>query len=160
VADEGGQLQGRSRRATLRGLARDAPSMVQQLLWFEGFPAPHLRTNAFMARRTVLGSLRFEGVHSKMHAYRLESGRKGFTHQIEALGLRPLVVDRDGVVHEHRDWPRSRTFWQGEQEGLLVADNQTRIYANGDLDRRRLLSGLAWGLQAESGSWHPARVIG
>ncbi|HEY5260846.1 MAG TPA: hypothetical protein VIJ33_01910 [Solirubrobacteraceae bacterium] len=160
VADDGGQLQGRSRRATLLGLARDAPSMVEQLLWFEGFPAPHLRTNAFMARRAVLGSVRFDGIHNKMNAYRLESGRKGLTRQIEALGLRPLVVDRDGVAHEHRDWPRSHTFWQGDQEGLLVADNQTRIYANGDLVRRELLSGLAWGSRAELGSWHPARVIG
>ena len=64
------------------------------------------------------------------------------------MGMRTLVVARDGAFYDHPEWPVSRTFWQGDQQGLLVADNQTRSYANGSYDRRRLLSAFAWGPEA------------
>jgi len=44
---------------------------------------------------------------------------------------------------------RSRTLWQGDQEGLLVADNQTLHYTHGDFELRHLLSTLAWGICAD-----------
>jgi hypothetical protein len=135
----------RSIRATLRIV----PSIPAQLVLFEGFPAAHLRTNAFMARRETFLRLQSRPIARKMDAYRLESGHHSFTRQIQHLGLRALVVDRDGGAYAHDGWPRSRTFWQGDQEGLLIADNQTRIYANGGIERRRLLSTFAWGRQAD-----------
>jgi hypothetical protein len=58
------------------------------------------------------------------------------------------VVARDGACYNHPDWSASATFWQGDQQNLLVADNQTRSYANGGLDRRRLLAAFAWGPDA------------
>jgi hypothetical protein len=61
------------------------------------------------------------------------------------MGLRALVVDRDGIAHEPRRWPDSATFWQGRQERLLVADNQTGAYARGGAERRAILAALAWG---------------
>jgi hypothetical protein len=131
--------------ATLRTL----PPMPEQLLRFEGFPAKHLRTNAFMADRTTFVGLRTGRIDRKMDAYLLENGHRSFTRQVQSLGLRALVVDRDGAFYDHEDWPRSRTLWQGDQEGLMIADNQTRIYANGGIDRRRLLSTFAWGPRAE-----------
>jgi hypothetical protein len=127
--------------ATLRTL----PPMPEQLLRFEGFPAHHLRTNAFMIDRATFTGLRIGGIDRKMDAYLLESGRHSLTRQVQGLGLRTLVVARDGAVYDHGDWPRSRTLWQGDQEGLMIADNQTRIYANGGIERRRLLSAFAWG---------------
>jgi hypothetical protein len=127
--------------ATLRTL----PPMPEQLLRFQGFPAHHLRTNAFMAERALFSRLRIGAVPRKMDAYLLESGRHSLTRQVHALGLRTLVVARDGSTFDHHDWPRSRTLWQGDQEGLMIADNQTRMYASGGLDRRRLLSAFAWG---------------
>jgi hypothetical protein len=131
--------------ATLQSL----PPMPEQLLRFEGFPAEHLRTNAFVVERETFVGLQTGGIERKMDAYLLESGRRSLTRQVQSLGLRALVVDRDGAVYDHEDWPSSRTLWQGDQEGLLIADNQTRIYANGGIDRRRLLSAFAWGLQAD-----------
>jgi hypothetical protein len=124
-------------------------STSEQLLRFESFPAVHLRTNGFIVERSVFAALRIGRMRSKMDAYSLESGRGSFTRQIRGMGLRPLLVDRDGVLYDADRWPQSRTLWQGDQERLLIADNQTRIYADGGLERRRLLSALAWGAQAD-----------
>jgi hypothetical protein len=139
----------RSLMGSIRATVQTLPSIPEQLLRFEGFPAAHLRTNAFMAPRETFLGLQGHRIARKMDAYLLESGHRSFTRQIQGLGLRALVVDRDGAAYDREDWPRSRTFWQGDQEGLLIADNQTRIYANGGIDRRRLLSTFAWGRQAE-----------
>jgi hypothetical protein len=85
----------------------------------------------------------------KVHAFALESGRHSFTRQLQRRGLKVLVVDRAGVTYEPAKWDRSHTFWQARQERLLVADNQTKRYADADRDRRVLLSRFAWGERAE-----------
>jgi hypothetical protein len=131
------------------GVARLVRSTSEQLLRFEGFPTVHLRTNAFIVERSLLADLRIGRLSSKMDAYSLESGRNSLTAQVLRRGLRPQLVDRVGLLHEADHWAQSRTFWQGDQEQLLVADNQTRIYARGGLERRRLLASLAWGDQAD-----------
>lgn len=123
--------------------------MPEQIRRFSAFPAYHIRTNGFMANRALLAQLQMHGISRKMDAYALESGRDSLTRQIQRRGLRALVVARDGTFYEQEQWPLSRTFWQGRQEGLLIADNQTRIYANGSLDRRRVLAGFAWGPRAD-----------
>lgn len=124
------------------------PPMPEQLLRFDGFPAEHLRTNAFMVDRQTFLGLKTGSIERKMDAYRLESGHTSFTRQLHRQGLRTLIVDRHGASYDVPQWPQSNTLWQGEQEGLLIADNQTRIYANGGLDRRALLSAFAWGADA------------
>jgi hypothetical protein len=125
------------------------PPMAEQLLRFGPFPAHHLRTNAFMAKRSTFTSFRMHAMRRKVDALALESGRANFTRQVQSQGLRTLVVDRDGSTYDHDRWDESRTFWQGDQEGLLIADNQTRIYSYGEFDRRRLLSAFAWGPRAD-----------
>jgi hypothetical protein len=130
----------------LRGIF---PAVPEQLIRFEDFPAPHLRTNAFMVDRALFTSLRMGRIARKMDAYSLESGRNNLTRQVQRRGLRALVVARDGRTYDQEQWPQSRTFWQGEQEGLLIADNQTRFYSNGSPERRRLLAAFAWGQQAD-----------
>ena len=134
---------------SLQAKLRTLPHLPRQILAYEGFPAEHLRTNAFMLERTLLGRLRVGEINSKMDAYALESGRHSLTRQVQAMGRHALVVARDGAVYEERDWDASRTFWQGDQEGLLVADNQTRSYADGSASRRWLLSTFAWGSKAD-----------
>lgn len=119
--------------------------MPEQLLRFAPFPAYHVRTNAFMLDRATFAKLHMRPLTRKMDAYLLESGRASFTSQIQNMGLRTLVVARDGAFYDHPEWYAGETFWRGEQQGLLVADNQTRSYANGSYDRRRLLSAFAWG---------------
>jgi hypothetical protein len=143
---------GEERRApadTLRVRMRTLRELPIQITRFERFPAHHLRTNAFMIGGDLLRRLRVHTVRSKMDAYLLESGRDSLTRQVQRLGLRTVVVDRAGAAYDHGQWDRSRTFWQGDQEGLLVADNQTLAYRRGGAERRRLLSAYAWGANAD-----------
>jgi hypothetical protein len=130
--------------------------MPEQLVRFAPFPAYHVRTNAFMLDRSTFAALRLRPLVRKMDAYLLESGRASFTSQVQGMGLRTLVVARDGSFYDHDRWPDSATFWQDDQQGLLVADNQTRSYANGGLDRRRLLSAFAWGPEARPSPPRPS----
>jgi hypothetical protein len=124
-------------------------SLLQVLRGFGPFPSVHLRTNAFAIEARTLERLALGSAGRKVDTYRLESGKRGITRQVRELGLHAQVVDRGGAAFEPADWHLSRTFWQGDQERLLVADNQTRSYADGDLDRRTLLAGLAWGRLAD-----------
>lgn len=119
--------------------------LAQELWRFPRFPAPHLRTNAFLLERQLMLRLRGGHATSKTDAYRLESGRRSLTRRIEHSGLRVVVAGRDGIAYESRDWPNSQTFWQGSQDNLIVADNQTRAYEAADFEVRRALSMHAWG---------------
>lgn len=115
---------------------------------FEPFPAHHVRTNAFIARREVLLAVRPGELRDKADAYRLESGKRSVTRQIQAAGLRALVVGRDGVAYDQDDWDRADTFWQSDQQNLLVDDNQTARYRESDAAQRALMSRFAWGERA------------
>jgi hypothetical protein len=126
---------------TVRALAADA-------VGFPPFPAVHLRTNAFMGRRELLLELLPTRLTHKARAYRYESGWRSITRGIQRLGLSPRVVDRFGRSFAPEDWPASDTFWQGDQDSLMVADNQSDAYQRADLPTRLLLSRLAWGERA------------
>lgn len=119
--------------------------------YFPPFPNYHVRTNAFMAARETLARVRIGPVFFKLSAYMLESGRESLTNQIIRLGLRPVVVGRDGVGYEKEEWHLANTFRQGDQENLLIADNQTDFYAMADTKTRAELSRLAWGPYARPG---------
>lgn len=124
--------------------------MVRTLLtwwrrhYFSPFPNPHIRSNAFMLNRKLFLSLRRPPMRWKGNVYRFESGKRSMTQQIMALGLRPLVIGCHGNTYEAQAWWDSETFWQRDQERLLIADNQTRDYQNGSYARRRSLSRFAW----------------
>jgi|HubBroStandDraft_2_1064218.scaffolds.fasta_scaffold01185_8 hypothetical protein len=109
------------------------------------FPAPHLRSNAFLLERRLMLRLKVGPLLDKDGTYLLESGRHSITRQLQRMGLRVLVAGADGALYATRDWARSHTFWQGAQENLIVADNQTRAYAHGDSELRRAFSAHAWG---------------
>jgi hypothetical protein len=152
------QLGGiRAERSSIDALKVDHPyrmrlktlvEIPRTLLGYPPFPAPHLRSNVFMITQDALRELPLFAVYSKLGTSMLESGRRSLTRQLERNGLASLVVDRAGAVYATEQWHRSRTFWQGDQEGLLVADNQTLAYTRGDFARRRLLSASAWGRHA------------
>ena len=95
--------------------------------------------------REIIARVRGGHQRSKIDAYGLERCRRSVTHQIEAMGLRAVVVGRDSRAYECEQWPHSYTFWQGNQENLLVADNQTTAYQNADAELRAILSRYAWG---------------
>ncbi len=143
TGETGGSLLTIARRkaATARALAELA-------VGFQRFPAHHIRTNAFATTSGVLQALTTARLRRKVHAYRLEHGRRSFTRQVELMELRAVVTGRDGVIYGRDDWAESETFWQGEQANLLIADNQTERYAHGDLATRELLARFAWGSAA------------
>jgi hypothetical protein len=129
----------------LRGLLRVATDLPREIAGHEGFPAPHVRTNAFAIRRDLLLSLAGSRLRSKAAAYRFEAGRRGLTASVRARGLEALVVGRDGVALPPDRWSEGDIFWQREQRDLLVADNQTRAYENGTPAVRAALARYAWG---------------
>ena len=120
--------------------------------WFEPFPNPHVRSNAFMMRRGLMRSLQWGEVRTKSGAWRLENGKRSVTQQVWEEGLEALVVGRDGEAYERERWYDSHTFRSGGQENLLVADNRTRQFAEADPAEQRQLAELAWGHSAEVGS--------
>jgi hypothetical protein len=128
-------LRGQRGRRLTRRLERD----------FEPFPNPHIRTNGFMIDRATMLALRFDGERKKMDSLRFESGKCGMTRQLLGGGMNVLVVGRDGVGYEIEQWDESRTFRNGEQENLLIADNRTDQYARADETFRAFLRDLAWG---------------
>jgi len=118
---------------------------------FPPFPNPHIRTNAFIASRDVLDRVRPGPLRLKLSAYKFESGRDSLTARVRRMGLRVLVVGRDGEAYEPERWHLSNTFRQSRAENLLVADNQTEFYLAGDAAKRAELAQYAWGENARPG---------
>lgn len=113
--------------------------------WFAPFPNPHIRTNSFLIERNLFQNLSFIPIKKKYDAYRLESGRNGFTRQILKSGYKPVVIDKNGRVYEMNQWKESHTFWIADQENLLIKDNQTEMYQNAAPEYKRFLTYLCWG---------------
>ena len=115
-------------------------------LLFPDFPNPHIRTNAFMVQRELLISLKKKTrLKNKLAALALENGRRSITNQLYKRGYEAIVIDRWGGSFKKREWMQSKVFWIEEQQNLLVSDNQTKKYRDGDQDTRKKLSFLAWG---------------
>ena len=112
---------------------------------FPLFPNYHLRTNAFMAARQTLQRVRLGPMRIKLSAYKFESGKDSLTNQVLKLGLKVLVVGRDGEGYEPERWHLSNTFWQSREENLLVGDNQTEFYLTADAATRAERARHAWG---------------
>lgn len=135
-------------RYSIKDLKEDRTLLNRYSTSFEAFPAPHVRTNAFMIKRELMLGLQHAPIVNKMDAHLFESGKEGMTGQVRRAGLRTLVVGRDGRAYEPDQWHLSETLWQGEQRNLLVSDNQTNDYAHGSPQRRVFLSRVAWGDKA------------
>jgi hypothetical protein len=117
---------------------------------------PHLRTNAFMIKSEILQKLiyhkirpffirPFAGVRQgKLRALCFEHGRQNMNFQLKSMRLRTLVVGSDGKGYEEAEWYDSNTFWSGEQENLIITDNQTEKYATARDSVRKFLRFSAW----------------
>lgn len=110
---------------------------------FEPFPNPHLRTNGFALRRELILELDWRTGMTREECVELEGSKHSLTRQVRARGLQALVVGRDGSYPPDR-WREARTFRRGEQENLLVGDNRTRHYQEGNPVVRAGLRWLAW----------------
>lgn len=113
--------------------------------YFPPFPNPHLRSNAFMASREVLMRIAVPPMLEKRDAHRFESGTRSLTRQILAMGRTVAVVGADGKAYAPEGWAASATFRGAGQRNLLVADNQTAIFAAAAAETRRRLARDAWG---------------
>ena len=110
------------------------------------FPNIHVRTNAFMMRtplaRRTLGRLT---IKSKVDAYQAEHGADSLTRQVVSCGLTAAIVGANGRAYAPEWWRGSRTFRQGDQANLLVADNQTRDWDAMTWPARQNIYGGTWG---------------
>jgi hypothetical protein len=113
---------------------------------FLPFPNPHLRTNGFcISRELFLDVTCGYTIKDKIDTFLFESGRDGISRRIASRGLDLIVVGRDGRGFLLNEWAASGTFRQGEQENLLIADNQTRMFIEASNSLRITLSQNAWG---------------
>jgi hypothetical protein len=112
------------------------------------FPNVNVRTNAFMISRKLLLDLDHGPLSTKRDGQRLEAGPTSITRQVSQKNLVPVLVDRFGKVWQVDDWPESRTFRSGNQEGLLIADNRTHDYEVAGYRKRLKLATLNWGARA------------
>lgn len=114
-------------------------------LYFDNFPNYHIRTNGFMIARDTMLKIQHGLLFTKMHAYCLESGKNSITKQVERMGLKPVVVGKDGRGYNKQEWHRSSTFWRDGQRNLLIGDNRTRKYDSEDRAGQLWLEHFAWG---------------
>jgi hypothetical protein len=147
-----------SLRARVAGPVQAVVQVAREAVQFAQFPCPHLRTNGLLIERERWLEVCPGTPRDKFAAHRLESGRRGITARLRSDGLQVAIVGRDGRSYPSDEWPASLTFWQGNQENLLIADNQTRAYQEGDSLMRQVLSGYAWGEQAVPLRGRPSRV--
>ena len=134
---------------------RQKIKMLKKRSRFLPYPNYHLRTNGFMASRQVLEKVRTGIIFRKTHAYKFESGKNSMTRQVLNMGLKVIVVGKNGHGYEMSQWHMSGTFRQGNQENLLIADNQTDMYAKADAATRLMLVRRSWGDHA--GAFHAWR---
>lgn len=112
---------------------------------FKAFPNAHIRTTGFFISKKLLIEIHLPGELTKMDAYLFENGRQSLTNQILKRSLKCLVVDRCGMGWNVEGWKNSNTFWINRQEGLMIADNQTRKYMEASIKERESLTKDAWG---------------
>jgi hypothetical protein len=111
---------------------------------FPAFPNPHLRSNAFLMAREEFLAITPARIRFKIQAWLYESGRDSVTQRVLRQGLRVMVVGRDGTAYGIADWPNSHTFWQYEQENLLIHDNRSMAYSRAGVSRQAQLYQAAW----------------
>jgi hypothetical protein len=112
---------------------------------FPSFPNIHLRSNAFLMRREHACRFLQNKIPDKMAAWLAESGTESVSRQLFKLGLTLTVVGKSGRAYGPRDWAKSGTFRQSEQENLLIHDNQTRAYENAHYGDKCFLTKNTWG---------------
>lgn len=126
------------------GMVAGKPFNFIRKWYFPPFPNPHIRTQGIMIRRRHLLEMWPLFFPTKRHCYLFESGYNSLWRIMRARGLKTLIVGRDGAAREV-DWAQSQTFRNGNQENLLIADNQTCRYQHGTQQERKALADAAWG---------------
>jgi len=108
------------------------------------FPNPHIRTNGFMISAELMRKMDFVKVNSKDDARIVESGENSLTRQVISNGKKAYLVDNCGNYWPENEWADANLFRCGEQSGLIISDNRTRAYMDGDDWMREYLHAMAW----------------
>jgi hypothetical protein len=112
---------------------------------FPRFPNPHVRSNGFIVDRQWLTD-HFPTIEPDKHAaFAFESGMHSISRTVQAEGRSLAIVDRSGRIYPVHEWEKSRTFRLGNQDGLLIADNQTRKFDAYSPEERNVLAMMSWG---------------
>ena len=112
---------------------------------FKSFPSPHIRTSSFYINRETFLKCKTKDIKTKFDAYLFENGRKSLSNKLLKKGLTLIVIDKYGATFSGKEWKESNTFWINNQENLLIADNQTKLYEQSSNEEKSKLSNLAWG---------------
>jgi len=114
---------------------------------FDRFPNPHIRSNAFAVSSKVFSEFCQRRLipRTKLDALRFESGHESLTHSQIKQGFKCVVVNSKGQVFDIKFAKDARTYSTGDQELLMIEDNQTRLYAAADTYKKRILEAMAWG---------------
>lgn len=115
-------------------------------LLFPDYPNFHFRTNAFLMDRMLFLSLKTGDINTKFKAYLVESGRNSFTRQLIKRDLRIVLVNNKGQAFGPPVSHIPNVYFKGEQEDLMIADNQTRLYDSATKKQRIEMSFKRWGL--------------
>lgn len=112
---------------------------------FRPFPNPHLRTNGFLIRRALLNSLDFKVATNKIDCCSFESGQLGLPRLLAEHGLCQILVGKNGMSYEVDNWSKNEGFRIGNQNNVLISDNQVKVFTNASKARKLYLSMLSWG---------------
>ena len=112
---------------------------------FPPFPNPHIRSNGFMVRRESLLSFEPFQIQKKLDACAFESGTTSITAQLRKSGLSAIAVDNRGCAYDAEKWPNAQLFRIGNQEGLLLTDNQSREFDKMTAGARGTHRRMTWG---------------
>jgi len=121
------------------------PSWLKRHL-FAPAPNYHVRTTGFIMRTDLMRRVWPRFSITKKIEYLSELGKRGVTQKIMRLGWQPYVIGANGMVYPKEQWPASNTFRSGNQENLLISDNQTGIYQKAGTELQQWLTNRTFGL--------------
>ena len=78
--------------------------------------------------------------------YLFENGKFGLTPSLLKKGKAVFVINSIGEKFAINNWIASKTFRLDKQQNLIVSDNQTREYEYASIEKKKLLTRLAWGI--------------
>lgn len=114
---------------------------------YPAFPNPHVRTNAFLIN-VVLYQEFVENIgmpQTKSDTHLMESGNESLTRFIRRKGLDVRLAAKGKRSFALCDWRDSETYCSPASSGLLVSDNQTRLYEESSIKKKRILEFETWG---------------
>ena len=110
------------------------------------FPNPHIRSTAFLIKaKDFLEFIENKNISYKIQSIALESGYSGLTNFFKKKGYKIKILNRFGNLFDLEDGFFSKTFASYNQEGLIISDNQTRMYDKLSFNKKEKKRKQCWG---------------